>query len=103
LYFHITQDSTELVDPQTLTSFHATCSAGLSAEDLAAVVRRTGLGDVLPDGEHLMVRIDAVRRMAADHVDPGWSADFDRMIAYAGGKGWLSEDGTHVRAHVERT
>jgi hypothetical protein len=23
------------------------------------------------------------------------------MIAYAAGKGWLSEDGTRVRAHVE--
>lgn len=50
-----------------------------------------------------MVPIDTIRRLATGRVGPGWPHDFAGMIAYAAGKGWLSDDGTHVRAHVART
>jgi hypothetical protein len=46
--------------------------------------------------------VDAVRRLAAGRVGPTWDRDFERMLTYAAGKGWLSNDGTSIRAHLER-
>jgi hypothetical protein len=40
--------------------------------------------------------------MAAGRVGPHWEQDLDRMIAYADRKGWLGDDGTRVRAHLEK-
>jgi hypothetical protein len=40
------------------------------------------------------------RRAAAEDVSPGWAQRWAAMIAYARHQGWLSEDGTMVRAHV---
>ena len=101
MYFHISSGSVHLVDPQDVTSFRAVRAADLGAEELAVIVQREGLGEMLPSGDHLMVALDAVRRMAAGRVGPGWERDLDAMVAYAAGKGWLSADGTRVRAHVE--
>jgi len=101
VYFRITSTSVELVDPDDVTSFHAVHPAGLDRAELAEIVRKDDLGEVLPDGGHLMVPLGTVRRMATGRVGPGWESDFDSMIAYAARKGWLSDDGTRVRAHLE--
>jgi len=102
LYFRITNDSAQLVDPQDVRSFYVQCPEELGHDDLVDSVRRADLGELLPGDSHLMVPLDTIRRMAADQVDPGWSDDFAKMISYAASKGWTSEDGTRVRAHVER-
>jgi hypothetical protein len=41
--------------------------------------------------------------MAADRVGPAWSEDFRKMIDYAASKGWVDENVTRVRAHLERS
>ncbi len=101
LYFRISSDSVELAEPSDFTAFYAVCPPGLADGELVDIVRREDLGDLLPGGGHLMVPLETVRRLAAGRVGPDWARDFDSMIAYAAGKGWLSEDGTRVRAHVE--
>jgi hypothetical protein len=102
LHFRITAESVELVDPQDTRSFSVLCPADLGDDDLAAVVARAGLGEVLPGGEHLMVPVDTVRKMAAGRVGPDWPDDLSAMLDYAAGKGWASADGTRIRAHIER-
>jgi len=58
------------------------------------------LGWVTPDGEHIFVQRDAVRVMAGAAADTEeWQAGFGTMLAYADRSGWLSPDGTAVRAH----
>ena len=101
MYFRINNESVELVEPDDVRSFHAVRPVELAQGELAEIVRRQDLGEVLPDGAHLMVPLETVRRMAAGRVGPGWQQDFESMIAYAGRKGWLSDDGTRVRAHLE--
>jgi len=100
LYFRISSRSVELVEPDDVTSFHAVRPAELGAAELDEVVRQAELGEVLA-GDQLMVPLTTVRRMAAGRVGSDWEQDFDSMIAYAERKGWLSEDGTRVRAHLE--
>jgi hypothetical protein len=50
-----------------------------------------------------MVPVDTIHRLAVDRVGPGWSDDFRKMIEYAASKGWTDEEGTRVRAHVDRS
>jgi hypothetical protein len=40
------------------------------------------------------------RRAVAEGVSAGWDERWDDMISYAGRNGWLSADGTTMRAHV---
>jgi hypothetical protein len=40
------------------------------------------------------------RRAAAEGVPADWARRWDDMIAYATRRGWLSPDGTTVRAHI---
>jgi hypothetical protein len=40
--------------------------------------------------------------MAAGRVGPGWPDDLAKMVDYAAGNGWTDEDGSRVRAHIER-
>ena len=101
MYIRINSESVELVEPDDLRSFHAVRPTELGQGELAEIVRQEDLGEVLPDGDHLMVPLETVRRMAAGRVGPAWEQDFDSMIAYAARKGWLSDDGTRVRAHLE--
>jgi hypothetical protein len=102
LYFHITADSAELVEPQDVTSFSAVCPADLGEDALAASVQRADLGELRPGGGHLMVPVQTIRRMAADRVGPGWPDDLEKMVDYAVARGWTDHDGTRVRAHIER-
>jgi hypothetical protein len=102
VFFRITADSAELLEPQDVTSFSATCPADLDDERLAGSVRRAGLGELLAGAGHLMVPVATIRRMAAGRVGPGWPEDLAKMVDYAAGKGWTSEDGTRVRAHIDR-
>ena len=48
-----------------------------------------------------LVAVDAVRRLAAGSVGATWEDDFAAMLDYARSKGWLSDDGASIRAHVE--
>lgn len=102
MYFRISTDSAELVEPQDVTAFHVVCPPGLDGAELAARVQEAGLGEVLAD-DHVLVPVDAVRRYADGRVGPEWEQDLAGMIAYATRKGWADETGTRIRAHIERT
>lgn len=102
MYFLISANAVELVDPQDVTAFSAGCSASLDDGDLTTSAERAGVGDIL-GSSHVMVPVATIRRMAGDRVGPGWDDDLAGMLAYAARKGWTSEDGSRVRAHIERT
>jgi hypothetical protein len=77
---------------------------GLGA--VAAALSLHDAGTVDPDGDaHLSaaaVRHLAGTAAAADgaDLDAGWEAGFAAMLAYAGTKGWITDDGS-IRVHVE--
>jgi hypothetical protein len=64
-----------------------------------------GLGEPAEDGAHAWLQVDALRAAAAATLPAAeradWAKGFDGMIAYATSKGWLSDDGRCVRAHIE--
>src|SRR6185437_11352420 len=69
-------------------------------DDLAEVVRQSGLGRLKDDGEHVVVDPVALRALAGPAATDDWEEGFSGMCAYAAGKGWVEDDG--VVAHVER-
>lgn len=84
-----------LTDPDVFTTFHVKVPSG---SDLA--VAATHLGTEPTDVEdHLWVPVGLVREMAGGSDE--WNLEFDAMLGYAASKGWLSEDGSQILAHVE--
>ena len=67
---------------------------------MAEVVRRTGLGRLGADAEHVVVDPVALRALAGPAADDRWDEGFAGMCAYAAGKGWVESDGG-VLAHIE--
>ena len=91
-----------LADPDDLGSFKVLAKAGQpDQQGLARALE--GVGTMAPDG-HAFIEVDAVRRLAGDRAsDAAWNADFEKMLAYAGSKGWMDPAGTAIQAHVEWT
>jgi hypothetical protein len=87
----------QLADAERLDRLHATV-AGDPDRTLFNEFCEPG-----PDDDHVWVDIANLRAAVVARVDdPGHADGFDAVIAYATGKGWLDDTGTHVRAHIER-
>jgi hypothetical protein len=89
-----------LEEPEDCARFDVTVRGGRDAGALDDALRSSAVGTVDGEGEAL-VGVDAVRRLAKGLVAETWEADFAAMLDYAGTKGWLSDDGGSIRAHVE--
>ena len=97
-----------LAEPADCRRFHVAVRGRGDAAVLDRVLRASGVGCVDGDGEAL-VHVAAVRQLAAaagvttapGDADNRWETDFSAMLDYAASKGWMSEDGDSIRAHVE--
>jgi len=88
-----------LLEPDDCGRFDVVATGPGTAEDLDRALRQAAVGR--GDGAEVLVTVEAVRRLAAGAVGDGWEADFAAMTDYAATKGWLSEDGGAIRAHVK--
>ena len=79
-----------LVADTDCTAFHVQHLGGDLGEGLAT------LGGALLDDGDALVSVAWVRAMSSAPA-----AAIDAMLEYAGSKGWLSDDGLTLRAHVE--
>jgi hypothetical protein len=87
----------EDADDCTSLDVRVTADARLSLDE---AIRGSQLG-TWDGGAEADLRLAELRsRAAAGDVAPDWARRWEAMIAYAGRKGWLSHDGTTVRAHV---
>jgi len=101
VYLAISHDGVALKQPEVVTDLYASYWERLAPGRLAAVLAEHDAGELTEDRAHVMVPVATLRRLAAGRVPEGWDADFDAMLEHARSKGWLSEDGTTVRAHLE--
>jgi hypothetical protein len=85
-------------DTGNLRQLHAEFR-GVGDAAAAGAMAAAGLGTV--DGDHAW--LDAATLRAAGDGSEAWATGFDEMLAYAAGKGWTSEDGARVRAHIVRS
>lgn len=97
----LTSHVVRLDEPENLKAFHVLVAGGDQVEELDRLLREESVGRTDDDGTHAWISIQAVRTMAASQVSEDWEPEFERMIAYATGKGWVDDDGTHLRGHLE--
>jgi len=99
----VAQGRVSLEDPSDFTRFSVDVvgeGGGEAGDALAEAVRRSGIGRLREDGEHLVVDPAALRALAGPAADQAWDEGFSGMCAYAATKGWMEDDG--VTAHIER-
>jgi hypothetical protein len=77
-------------------------AGGLTDDEVWRALQRSALGHSAEPGQ-AWLEIYELRVRARERTEkPGWEADFDAMVSYAGGKGWLDETGELVAAHIAR-
>jgi hypothetical protein len=96
---HAEPPTVALADRHDCGRFHLQARGAPDTAGLGTALASTGTGTVADAGDAL-VRVDAVRRLAGV-TDAHWERDFEAMLDYARAKGWLTDDGTSIRAHVE--
>jgi len=79
-----------------------------SDRSLGQVLQTAGLGTIGSEVDGLaseaLLRLEELRRRAsAVATAPEWDAAWNTMIVGARKAGWVIEEGTVVRAHIERT
>jgi hypothetical protein len=90
-----------LADPRVFDDLRVVVEADgePSTEALAAALAGAGFLDA--DGRHVRLAADSLPRLAGGLADdPTWRSEYDRMVAYASGQGWVDDDG-RIRAHLE--
>jgi hypothetical protein len=68
--------------------------------DVNEALGTAGFGRIDAGSGDALIPIAAVRQAADGHTPPDWDAQFDKMIAYARSKGWITDD-LAIRAHIE--
>jgi hypothetical protein len=102
---HVTVDLTgatpqvSLVEPEDCRRFDVVVLGGPDTAALDRALAAAAVGRT--DDEEALVEVAAVRRLASGSVGDGWEAEFVAMLAFARGKGWMTDDGSGIRAHVE--
>lgn len=102
MYLAIADDGVALHQPEVVTDFYASYRQRLTQDRIAAVLAEHDAGELLPDGVRVLVPVATLRRLAAGRVPEGWDADLEGMLETARSRGWLSDDGEAVQAHLER-
>lgn len=98
MHVRVSPGSVALDDPDDCSTFKV----------LLAEEARDALPDLLEsasagrlEDQDIMVSIDWIKSECSGRIGMGWNYRFANMLVYAAGKGWLSQDGTHVRGHIE--
>jgi len=99
MYVRASQAGLDVGDPDDCTSLDVRLD-GVGRSELAARLTDSGLGQY--DGsDHVALDVAGLHDLAqAGAVGPGWPARWAAMLAYADTKGWLTDDGRAVRAHL---
>ncbi len=92
--------SVRLAEADDCGRFHVAVHGNGHAPAVDDALAAAGAGWLDGDGD-AMVEVAAVRAMAEGQVDAEWEQRFTAMLEYAATKGWLSDDGSTIRAHLE--
>jgi hypothetical protein len=102
LLIDLTIDEVELAEPNDVKRLSVAVAHGADQAKVAELLASTGAGrPIAGDDEHMWISRGWLRQHAEGRVGARWSEDFDHMVTKAREQGWLDQDGTHLRAHVE--
>jgi hypothetical protein len=96
----ITDGAAVLAEPDDCGRFEVRVADGLPTGTLDTVLSTTGAGR-RSGSDQVAVNVAWLRTVARD-VQADWPDRFDKMLTFAGTKGWLTDDGTAVLGHIVR-
>ena len=89
----------DVVDVDDLTRLHVALGM-VTDEEADQALRAAGLGR-LDDGTAWLDAAALRSAAEAKATVADWSAHWDRMVDFARGRGWVSDDGSTLQVHVE--
>ncbi len=95
----VTPPVVTLEEPDDCARFHLAVVGGKDLARVFGALVDAAAGRL--EGDHALITIDSVRRMAAGRVTDDWADRFDGMLGYARTKGWIDETGSSIQAHIE--
>lgn len=96
---YLTAVAATVHDADDCTRLHV--STDLPETELDEALRVTGTGRIAAEGTALLTLDMLSTRARAAASLPNWAERWDEMLAYAARKGWITENGTAVQAHIE--
>jgi hypothetical protein len=94
----VTANGVRLDALEDFGDFHVEVETG--TVDVNEALGSAGFGRIDADSGDALIPMSAVRKAAEGRTGPDWEGEFDKMIAYARSKGWITED-MAIRAHIE--
>jgi len=94
----ISETAATLTEPDDCGRFHVRVPADLTVDAVDNVLAQSAAGHRIGT-DQVAVNIRWLRSSAHD-VAPDWADRFDKMLAFAGTKGWLTDNGAGVYGHV---
>jgi hypothetical protein len=88
-----------LEEPSDTRQFHLAIRGGTDRALVFGALVDAAAGRL--EGDDAWITVDAIRRLAAGRVEPGWDDEFATMLDYARANGWLDEATHAVQAHIE--
>lgn len=77
-------------------------TTALAGPDVDTALRASGAGARDGSADHLLLDVPTLHERAREAASaPDWESRWTTMIDYAARKGWLTPDGSAVRAHLE--
>ena len=98
MHVRVNPGSVALDEPDDCTTFKVLLSEE-ARQSLPHLLESAAAGTL--DDRDVMVSVDWIKSECAGRIGMSWNYRFANMLVYAAGKGWLSDDGSHIRAHVE--
>ncbi|TDU20255.1 hypothetical protein [Arthrobacter sp. JUb115] len=98
MHVRVSPGSVALDEPDDCTTFKVLLPEEIK-DDLQELLESAAAGKL--DASDVLVSVDWIKSECAGRIGIGWNYRFANMLVYAAGKGWLTPDGSHVRAHVE--
>ena len=98
MHVRVSPGSVALDEPDDCTSFKVLLSEE-ARDSLPSLLQSAAAGQL--EDQDVMVSVSRIKIECAGRIGMVWNYRFANMLVYAAGKGWLSDDGSHVRAHVE--
>ncbi|MCR5976564.1 hypothetical protein GDN83_02120 [Gordonia jinghuaiqii] len=99
MYISVQPGRVEVLEATDDRRFQVEADACLTTADVGKQLADSGLGDI--EGDHAWIDIGTLtERLAATEGFDG--RQFEAMVAYARERGWVSNDGGSLRAHLVR-
>ena len=87
-----------LTEADDCRRFHVRVPTSVPVATLDGILAGADAGH-LSGPDQVAVKLSWLRSSAQD-VAPDWADRFEKMLAFARTKGWLTEDGTAVHGHI---